>query len=133
MVAVLGITRIIELGFPKLLVMKSIFLPAAKLTTTAAGLISLPISAKTEAISCGFTTKRTASASRTLSAISVIEIPYRLVSSVARSARFSQTAILAGVSPYEMRPAINASPIFPAPITAVFISQSYLFAMCAFW
>ena len=79
--------------------MKSIFLPAAKLTTTAAGLIALPTSANTEAISCGLTTKRTASASRTASAISAIEIPYWLVSSTARSVRFSQTAILVGVSP----------------------------------
>ena len=99
MVAVFGITRITELGFPKLLAMKSSFLPAAKLTTTAAGLIALPTSAKTEAISCGFTTKRTTSASRTLSAISPIKIPYRPVSSTARSVRFSQTAILVGVSP----------------------------------
>ena len=75
MVAVFGMTRITELGLPKLLVMKSIFLPAAKLTTTAPGFIAAPTSAKTAAISCGLTTKRTASASRTLSAISEIKIP----------------------------------------------------------
>ena len=119
-VGVFGITRITGLLVPRQLLINEIVLPAAKVITTAFGLIDPLISSRTVAISCGFTTNKSAPAPETLTLRSAALIEYFEISSCARSSRFSEIVMRSGLTPDEIKAAIRASPITPAPITATF-------------
>jgi len=105
---------------PKPLLIKEIVLPAAKVITTAFGLIEPFIASRTVAMSCGFTTNNSASASETLSVRDATFIEYFEISSCARSSRFSEIVMRSGLTPDEIKAVIRASPITPAPMMATF-------------
>jgi hypothetical protein len=74
--------------------MNEIVLPAAKVITTAFGLIEPLISSRTVAMSCGFTTNKSASASETLvlriaALIEYFEIRFKQVCYIINERKFS--------------------------------------------
>ena len=75
-------------------------------------------------MSCGLTAITTSAAPATASSFdSVAGIPYRSSSSVTRSGRRLDAVISSGVrQPEERSPEMSASPILPAPRTAIFRS-----------
>ena len=72
---VFGITRITGLSVPRCDEINEVLFPAANVMTSAPALIEPLISSRTEAISCGFTTKSSTSLALTLVDRSHAHIP----------------------------------------------------------
>ena len=98
-VGVLGMTRTTGFAVPRPCSINEIFLPAAKVITTAELLMDPLISSRVAAISCGLTTRSNASAFETFVATSSTLIPYLALNSSARSLRFSEMVMESGEVP----------------------------------
>jgi len=99
---------------------------AAIVSTVCSGAIAVPISPSSASMSCGLTAITTSAAPPAASAFErVTSIPWRSRSSAARSSRRVEAESSAGSrQPDESRPLISASPIWPAPRTAIFRSST---------
>ena len=94
-------------------------IPAASETTMVPGLTSPEIKASNGATSSGLTTMRMTSASAAAAAGSRTGTRYFALISAARAACFSLMTISLAAVPLASSPAINVSPITPAPKMAI--------------
>ena len=123
---VFGIARTTGTPLPRWRSIVAVGIAAAIESTVCSGWISGPISPSSASMSCGLTAITTSAAPAAASAFErVTSIPWRSRSSAARSSRRVEAASSAGArQPDESRPLISASPIWPAPRTAIFRSST---------
>ena len=122
---VFGIARTTGTPSPRWRSIAAVGIAAAIERTVCSGWISGPISPSSVSMSCGLTAITTSAAPAAASEFeSVTCMPCRSRSSVARSSRRVEAESSSAVrQPAESRPAISASPIWPAPRIAILRSS----------
>src|SRR5829696_4738125 len=120
--AVFGIARTTGTPSPSRPSMRLVGIAAAIVMTVCSFVSVLPTSARSDSMSCGFTAMTTTLAPAAASTFErVVSMPCRSESSASRSSWRAVAAISDGLrQPEDRRPAMSASPDFPAPRTAIF-------------